>query len=224
MNSDGWLKAHDKAMERLAQQHEPFKVKLAPARSGDWELQTFEVKPSVEQLRYAMDGRPVPLGEYTRLVHHGGGGLFMTDTPAELNDARVLFWAAMGHVLITGLGIGMLPRALFNPAIIRYGGGCCVEKVTIVEKSQDVINLVAPSLAKLPVEIVHADAFEWKPEPGTKFDWAWHDIWPTICSDNLGEVAKLRNHYKRFMVDSGRQLVWCESEMKKQRRESAAWL
>jgi hypothetical protein len=210
-------------MEKLAKEHEPFKVNLPDGKSGHWEIDHFEVVKGIAQLRYAMDGRPVPLGCYTRLTDHEHAGLFMTDTPAELNDARDLFWTAEGHVLITGLGLGMIPRALFNPEIKKYGGTPdAVKRVTIVENQQDVINLVAPSLADLPVDIVLADAYEWEPPAGTKFDWAWHDIWPEISSDNLPDVARLRRHYGRFMVAGNRQHVWGEREMK--RAAQAVWL
>jgi hypothetical protein len=213
------VEQHDRAMEKLAKQFETFKVNLEPSKSGDWEIDNFEVVKGIAQMRCAMDGRPVPLGKFTRLSCRSHSGLFMTDTPAELNDARDLFWVASGHVLITGLGIGMVPRALFNPEIEMYGGSYgAVDRITIVEKEKDVIDLVANSLGDLPVEVVHADAFDWEPPKGIKFDYAWHDIWPTICSDNLPQVAKLRNHYKRHMVTSGRQLVWAEAEMKSQRR------
>lgn len=224
MNSENWMRMHDREMERIAPRHEPFKVNLPDGRSGDWEVDHFEVVKGIEQMRCAMDGRPVPCGRYTRLSRHGRTGLFMTDTPAELNDARELFWSAEGHVLITGLGIGMVPHALFKPEIERFGGRPdAVTKVTIVEKEPDVIKLVAPSLEGLPVEIVEGDAFTWTPPAGTKFDWAWHDIWPTICSDDIVEHGKLRNHYKRFMSAPARQLVWAERECKRERRRDFSW-
>lgn len=206
------LDTYDRAMERLAERHAPFKVSLAEGESGDWRVSRFTVAPGIAAMRCAFGGRPVPPGEYTRLIQVGGAGLFMSDTPAELDDARGLLYAAQGHVLITGLGLGMIPNAL----LLR--GKVC--QITIVEREADVIRLVAPAFADKPVEIIQADAFEWRPEPETIFDWAWHDIWPDMCSDHLPEFARLRRRYARFMAAPGRQLVWGEDQI---RREMRRW-
>ena len=219
MNADTWLEYHNREMERLAVLHQPFKVDLPERRIGNWEVKKFEVRKGVEQLRQAMKGRPIPIGTYTRLFCHEDGDLFMSDTPAELNDARELMRRASGQVLITGLGLGMIPRALFLPERQDlFPWAPEVDRVWIIEKNPEVIKLVAASLAHLPVTIVCADAFEWLPEKGFKFDWAWHDIWPTMNDENLPEVARLRMRFRSFMKESGRQLVWGEAEMKAQRR------
>jgi hypothetical protein len=211
------LEQYDRQMEKLRRQIEPFLVNLEPAQSGEWKITTFEVKRDLAAMRCWRDGRPVPPGKYTRLS--GPKGLFMSDTPAEMNDARELLWNADGHVLITGLGLGMIPRMLFNEKTLEWGLTTgLVHTVTIIEIEEDVIKLVAPSLEGLPVEIIHVDAFEWEPPKGTKFDWAWHDIWPEMCRDNLPEYAKLRRKYGRFMSQGGRQLCWAEDVIKEHDR------
>jgi hypothetical protein len=200
------LKAYDREMMMLAKRHAPFKVHLPEGQSGDWTVERMTVHADIQALRFWRDGRAVPPGDdYTRL-RKKGTGVFMTDTPAELQDARPLLARASGHVLISGLGIGMIPRALLMD---RFGAGR-VTRITILEKEPDVIKLVAPHVANDKIEIVEADAFTWEPPADAKFDWAWHDIWPDMCSDYKPEMAALRRRYGRFMSKPRRQLCWGE--------------
>lgn len=211
----GWTEDYKAEMAKLAEQIAPYKVELEPGRSGDWVVEHFTVpeEPDMEALRCWRDGRPVPPGRYTRLGNPRET-CFMTDTPAEMNDARELLWHAHGDILITGLGIGMVPRLLLREdlrctlAMTTYP----VTSVTIVELEQDVINLVAPALrGDERLEIVCADAFEWKPPEGRRFDWAWHDIWPAAPGpDEREDIKRLRSHYGRYMKRGNRQKVWLE--------------
>jgi hypothetical protein len=208
------LRLLNERLEPVRTAHESFKVDLPAGKSGEWEVDHFTVEEDERQLRYAEQGRAVPLGRYTRLTHHGSNELFMTDTPAELNDARDFLQKAHGHVLITGLGIGMIPKALFNPLLADWRKGVPpVVSVTIIEKDIDVIRLVAPSLAHLPVDILCADAFTWEPNVAEPLlDIAWHDIWPTICPKNLEEFELMREHYAPFMRPGAKQFFWVEEE------------
>lgn len=199
-------------MKRLAQVIEPFKVEVPEGTSGKWKVERFTVpeEPTLAELRHWREGRPVPPGTYTRLSNPRDG-TFMSDTPAEMNDARELLWNAHGDILITGLGIGMIPRLLLREDLrSRFcRTGLEIVSVTIVELEQDVINLVAPALAGDDrLQIVHADAFEW--DPGNRrFDWAWHDIWPQEPGeDEVPQITALRQHYRPFMRPRGRQLIW----------------
>lgn len=200
---------HDRQMRKLAIQHEQFKVKLPPGRSGAWAVEPFHAHDPMMLLRAWRDGRPIPEGEYTRLWNDQAG-TFMTDTPAELQDAYMLIRMARGHLLITGLGIGMIPRALLMD---RPHGPTPIEKITIVEREEDVIKLVGPSMSDPRIEIVHGDAFSWEPPADAVFDWAWHDIWPDMSTDYLPEIRKLRRRYSGFMADRNRQLVWGEESL-----------
>jgi len=80
-----------------------------------------------------------------------------------------------GDVLITGLGLGLVVTSILEPP------GGRVKRVLVIERSADVIGLVAPSLESCydgRFEVINADAFEWLPPPGQRFSVAWHDIWP----------------------------------------------
>lgn len=95
---------------------------------------------------------------------------------------------------MTGLGLGLVVDAMLGAA------GSRVTQVTVVELSDDVIRLVRPHLAKRwgqKVEVVHADAFEWKPSPGERFTVGWHDVWPDPHGDAVREsVARLEAHHQ----------------------------
>lgn len=210
--------SQERYLAMVAEKTAPLKVNVPEGQSGDWRVDKFEVKrDTIEFARCLFDGRPVPEGTYTRLscTRDKWGTLFMTDTPAEMNDARTLFWQATGHVLITGLGLGMVPRALLTENTYVTGK---VERVTVVELEQDVINLVGPSLKHLPVEIVCADAFTWTPPVGVTYDWAWHDIWPSMGPDELPELARLKRRYQRRMAAPGRQIGWLEDQARADKR------
>lgn len=112
--------------------------------------------------------------------------------PQKKKDHIHAVFKAKGHILINGLGIGMVLNAcLLKPEVAH---------ATVIEISQDVINLVADHYnRKFPgkVEIIHADAFEYTPPKNKKFDMVWHDIWPDICPDNLPEMTQLHRKYAK---------------------------
>lgn len=166
--------------------------------------------------------RVIPPGEYTQLWE--GDTLWMSDTPGEVQDHSVLFQQATGRVLLHGLGLGMAAK--------RVMGLREVQHVTIVERSQDVLDLVAPHLLRAvgqPWEetrvgdhvvrydspaatILQGDAFEWSPRKTDHWDLIWHDIWPNLSTDNLVEMRALGNRFKRY---ADRQLHWGQDELRR---------
>ena len=140
-------------------------------------------------------------GTYTKLMRNKT--IIMSDTPAEIIDHSYFVYKAKGNVLINGLGLGWVIEALFRKEE--------VENITVIEKSQDVINLVGKHyIDKCPenkiLTIIHADALIWKAPKGIKFDAVWHDIWDYICSDNLEDMKKLHRKYGKRTKWQG---SWC---------------
>lgn len=112
----------------------------------------------------------------------------MSDTPTEIREHGAALANAHGHVLIVGLGLGVLVSALLAKPD--------VESITVVEIDRDVIALTGPYYADHPkVKIVNADilayARQLEAEHGTKrpadviFDYAWFDIWSHIADRNI---------------------------------------
>ena len=157
--------------------------------SGHHKIETFIV--SKEDVKNNFRGmlRPmeyVPEGTYKRLLF--GREVIMSNTSMEINSNYTFMRKATGKVLINGLGIGMvLTEILKKPDIAE---------VWVVEKFEDVIKLVGPTFEKDPrVKIIHADAMEYKPPKGMKFDCVWHDIWTNMCTDNLEDMKILHRRY-----------------------------
>jgi spermidine synthase len=111
----------------------------------------------------------------------------MSDTPAEMRDHWEAVYHAKGSCLLNGLGIGMvLKNILLEPE---------VTDVTVVEISQDLIDIVSPHYPDPRVTFVCADALLYAPPKGKRFGMVWHDIWDDICADNLPIMEKLHRKY-----------------------------
>lgn len=189
-------------------------VDLPEGRSGEWAVERFTVDPrsaSLFNIIHAGPGRrSLRPGTYTRLRR--GSTIVMSDTDAERRDHAPVVRDAAGDVLVTGLGLGMVVAALLARPAVR--------RVTVVEASLDVATLVGPTLAARYSDrfALHlANAYEWRPPAGARWDLAWHDVWDDICEDNLREMARMRRRYAR-RVPPGRQLCWAESECREHAR------
>lgn len=160
---------------------------------------------SVENFRNSLDGRGTKPGTYTKLCT--GTTLWMSDTDAEKRDhfeaVRKFNDPWCERVLINGLGLGMVLSAALSLDDIEH--------VDVVEKDERVIQLVGSHYTKdSRVTIHHADAYEQakKWPAGTSWDVAWHDIWPSLCTDNLKDMTRLHRSY-------GRRVQWQGSWGKK---------
>ena len=184
--------------------YESRKVDVPEGVSGSWFVERFTVTESATKLQNLQDAvhgygsRWVRPGVYTRLVHGSRvtGTTVMSDTPAEIADHLHFIRRATGTVLLHGLGLGVVLQGCLE------GGN--VEHVTVVEKSPDVIALVAPHYQKRygrRFELIEGDAFAWKPPRGRRWTCAWHDIWTSINPDNLPQMHRL---HRRF----GRRVEW----------------
>lgn len=172
-----------------------------PKRVGKWEivrrtLTSHDV--GMDNLRAIRDGlnrRIVPPGTYTGLVRHDFNEekqrpyatMVMSDTPGEAHEHHYARRAAVGRVLINGLGLGFYLRT-----ILDKGG---VEEVVVVEQSPDVLALVTPYFNDPRVTFVEADAMKWRPAKGVRFNFAWHDIWDGIEDENRPQMTALMRAY-----------------------------
>ena len=100
-----------------------------------------------------------------------------------------------------------------------------VNTITVIEKNQEVIDLVASQLNfNDKVNIVCADVFEWKPERGVKYDMAYMDIWNWINEDVYkNEMQPLKRKYARFLRSKNENprrfnKCWAEYQAKTGRR------
>jgi Spermidine synthase len=177
-------------------------VTVPEGNAGPWRVERFTVEANSPGMLYlSLKGRGIAPGTYTRLLHDRRG-VVMSDTPAEMRDHQQFVWKAKGHCLINGLGIGMCVAAILQKPE--------VEKITVVEIDAHIVSLVGPHYASDPrVEIVNADAFEYRPPKGVRYGAVWHDIWDSICADNLPEMHRLHRKYGRRADWQG---SWCRYE------------
>ncbi len=188
-------------------------------KSGNVRIEHFtvsELDSKFTAIRAAVNGRDefVAPGVYARL--YVGGALMMSDTEMERRSNFKVVFNAHGHVLIAGLGLGMIAHPIVKKPEVT--------KVTIVELSPDVIKLVGPTLPK-KVEVVEGNIFTWRPPRGTKFDTLYFDIWAGICVDNLEDMAKLHRRYARFKAPEAWVESWQRGHLQAQRSRTrhAPW-
>ena len=187
-----------------------FKVDVPEGRKGRWIIEKFTVPDAgdLETLRAWRDGRPCAAGTFTRLVRDGVKGpprvlpaVVMSDTPSEVADHFHFIRRAEGHVLIAGLGLGMVIKALLAKVSI--------ERIDVVEIDKDLIDLVGPHYFDPRLRVYHDDIKTWKSPRGSQWDFVWLDIWDSIDAGNLDLMRKLR---KRFMRQCGSIQCWCEGQ------------
>lgn len=116
------------------------------------------------------------------------GSVWMTDLPCELVQMHdELARRVRGRVLVGGLGLGVLPRMLLNnPA---------VTSITVVERSADVVALVAPTLDCERLSVVTQDIHELGVER-REYDFALLDTWAHTGEMTwTSEVVPLRRKF-----------------------------
>lgn len=130
-------------------------------------------------------------------------GVIMSDLPVEMADHLEFFLKAHGTVLIGGLGLGYIATKLLENKKVK--------KIVVVEKSNNVIELVKPHLDK-SITIVHRDLFRYVNNPVRMkyFDTAYYDIWTgTGESTWMSHVVPLR----RLSTKANPELkLWCWQE------------
>ena len=178
---------------------------LKDGKVGDFELAHFEIG---ENDLYAMF-HGIPSGKFTRLTQRGE--VVMSDTPMEKRTNCEFVANAHGNVLIGGLGIGLILLAIQDKED--------VERITVVEKNKEVIELVGNQLPlNSKVHIVNDDVFEYKPL--FKYNTIYMDIWNYINKDVYNEQMKpLISRYRRYLVpkseDENKYIdCWCKRQAK----------
>lgn len=110
----------------------------------------------------------------------------MQDSEAEYNAHQWLWDNATGDVLIGGLGIGLVNEVLIDNDDIT--------SVTIVENSQDVIDLVWEHCAKDDrFTLIQEDLETWDIPIDSSWDIAWLDTWLTDNTLNMKEYNEAMN-------------------------------
>lgn len=166
-------------------------------------------------------GEYCPEGNYIRLFV--GDTLMMSDTKMERDTNREFISQAEGDVFIAGLGIGLILHNIKDK--VEKG---IVKSITVIEISQDVIDLVSPYYKDMDIKYICGDVMEYKPKKEEKYDTIYFDIWPFISTDNLEDMRKLsyiwRSHKKTKDSWIGYwQRDFLVRRREQERREESRW-
>jgi hypothetical protein len=191
---------------------------LTPGKHGVATLAPVEVTRMMSVMSAFGGGNQFcPEGTYMSLTVHGQ--LMMSDTYFERNTNYDVVRNARGSVLIAGLGLGMI--------VLPIAAKPEVTEILVVEKYQDVIDLVLPQLLKAlgpnahKLKVICADVMEWKPPKDAKWDVIYFDVWPNLCTDNLDEMALLHRRFgRRYTYWMG---SWARDLLKSRRRKDRRW-
>lgn len=147
-------------------------------------------------------------GQYVRL--HINNRLMMSDTAMERKTNRAFVNNAKGRVLIAGLGVGLIIQAIIDKEEVT--------EVVVIEKYQDVIDLVEPIFKHPKLKVICADIFEYDMPKEEKFDTIYFDIWAEISIDNLEQMKRLHAKYRRNKRSQDAWMhSWMKDELKKER-------
>ncbi len=170
---------------------------LRPQKVGKAEIKYYEVHD--HDFRAIFHDGMIPGETYAQLFV--GGQLMMSDTPMERESNQEILEKAHGHVLIGGLGLGMVLLALQEKPE--------VERITIVETNPDVLKLICDQLTGYfsnKVQVVQDDAFTFSGY-GWKFNTIYMDIWPDYGEHLKSQMNVLREKYVP-MLDINDQEAW----------------
>lgn len=108
--------------------------------------------------------------------------IVMSDSWMEQETNIGMVRQAKGHVLIAGLGMGMIVLAMQELEE--------VESITVVEIDQEIIDFITPNLDLYDkVKIVCSDIHDFVPD--RQYDTVYCDIWNDISGANFEEMEEL---------------------------------
>lgn len=210
--------------------YRPMREVLEPAQVGDWKLAYYDMDADfvrTQQIRGAMNG-----GEHYREVFDLVPGRYvclyggrwkqtplMSDTPMERRTCLDFVRAARGRVLVGGLGIGM--------TLVAIAAKPEVSSITVVELSEDIIQLVWPQIDGLPgmgkVVLENADVLSYEPARAA-YDTVWLDIWGDISGDNWEQMKALRKRFRPSLKDDTCWMqCWRADDVKRAAAEDRRW-
>lgn len=142
---------------------------------------------------------------------------WMTSLPIEQMQHWRVLKDFSGHVLVGGLGIGLAVTILSkNPK---------VKKITVVEQSPDVCELVYPYIRQNKVRLIKDDLFDflkslakerdYNPVPN-KFDFAFYDIWASDSQSTFFDTVVPLRELSKGLIDDSNVYCWNENVMRGQ--------
>lgn len=184
-------------------------AEIVPAgEKGIAKVEHYEIPKGYLDFHAAAHGYESPdPGKHVKLTVNGV--LTMSDTAMEWRSNSWIL-SAKGDVLVAGLGIGLVLTKLLTSKRVN--------SVLVIEKHQDVIDLVAPYYRDKRLTVECADIMDWRPPTGAKWDCIWFDIWENISEDNLNQINKLHRRFKGRKRPGGFMDSWMAARLRRNRR------
>ena len=188
---------------------------IPEGKAGDWEI-VKKVEPAGKKFHTSNTRTEIMGGQKVITVswphpttwHYlkENGAVWMSDLPIEHAQMKAALKDMKGHVLVGGLGLGLAVSLLAKQKGIKA--------ITVVEKSQEVIQLVSGHIpVKYPFTVIHQDLFYFlKQYQGPMFDGAFYDIWAsdgegtffeTVCplyELSLGKVRSMPTNWNEDVM------------------------
>lgn len=132
----------------------------------------------------------------------------MSDSEFDKYTNSNIIRIAFGHVLIGGLGLGMIILPMLKNENIK--------KITVVEKEQDIINLIYEHIKHFDtddkLEVISDDIFKIEFPKTLKFDTMYFDIWNNVCGDNYEQMKILKKRFKKNRAKNANVSCWEEDK------------
>lgn len=175
---------------------------IQPRTCGLWEIRRFTAEEIAHPVARAFLTEEVGWSSYTALARttmatldRELGEIVMEDSQRELRRHLPILLAAQGRVLVSGLGLGCVVRGLLCKTE--------VEHIDVVEIDPTIVDLVGREFTdddRVTLYIGDAESIEWP--PGTRWDFAWHDVWSE--SESLDVVhARMLVRYRDMVRAQG---------------------
>lgn len=162
-----------------------FVPEYKPMRAGAW-----EIRQAANVLCQGYWGPPLLMPCVTALTR--GGDVWMSITPLELESQSIGIHLAKGHVAILGLGMGWAAAATaLNAAVTAVSVIEADPEVLALHRELDIFSQI-PAECREKLQIVHSDAFSWK--PSMPVDLLMPDIWLPLVSDGRVEEVRRMQH------------------------------
>ena len=185
-------------------------------------IERFEISPTEARFYNIASDDLLQLRSGTFCKLFVDGELMMSDTLMERRSNSKFINNANGRVLIAGLGIGMIIQNIIEKD--------CVKEIVVIEKYQDVIDLVLPKIKHPKLKVICSDIFDYELEVKDKYDSIYFDIWADICSDNLKDMKTLHKMFKSSLnTNNSKSFIdswlkdFLQKRHRKELREASRW-
>ena len=156
--------------------------------------------PKIGRLLYAKTPMAI---EYPSLKQSDGEDwiIWMSGAQDECLAMRSMAWSAAGHVLIGGLGLGILAWLCASRPLVK--------SVTVIEIQPVVIDIVRPVVNHPKIAVEQGDIWEYLARTTGRYDFIGLDTWPDAGQAVL-ESPHAKDYSRRALTRNGIVRTWLD--------------